>query len=74
MPLIRTFTQNLMAYAFGRRVEYYDSPTIRRIASDAAAPAATILGDFVAGHRDERRVPHETSRAPCAAAASRSSR
>ena len=26
MPLIRTFTQNLMAYALGRRVEYYDQP------------------------------------------------
>jgi hypothetical protein len=34
-PLIRTFTQNLMAYALGRRVEYYDKPTVRRIAADA---------------------------------------
>jgi len=35
-PLVRTFTQNLMAYALGRRVEYFDQPTIREIVSDAA--------------------------------------
>src|SRR6185295_18542900 len=26
IPLVRTFTENLMAYALGRRVEYYDQP------------------------------------------------
>jgi hypothetical protein len=31
IPLVRTFTENLMAYALGRRVEYYDQPTIRDI-------------------------------------------
>ena len=36
-PLVRTFTANLMAYALGRRVDYYDGPTIRRITSQAAA-------------------------------------
>jgi hypothetical protein len=35
-PLIRTFTQNLMAYGLGRRVEYYDKPTVRAIADEAA--------------------------------------
>lgn len=35
IPLIRTFTENLMAYALGRRVEYFDQPTVRRIATDA---------------------------------------
>ncbi len=35
IPLIRTFTTNLMAYALGRRVEYYDQPSIRRIVADA---------------------------------------
>ena len=35
--LMRNFTQNLMAYAIGRRVEYFDQPTIRRIVRDAAA-------------------------------------
>jgi cytochrome c551/c552 len=34
-PLVRTFTQNLMAYAFGRRIEWYDQPTVRAIASEA---------------------------------------
>ena len=34
-PLARTFTENLMAYALGRRVEHYDMPTVRRIARDA---------------------------------------
>ena len=31
-----TFTENLMTYAIGRRVEYYDEPTIRAIIHDAA--------------------------------------
>ena len=35
--LIRNFTANLMAYALGRRVEYYDMPTVRAIAREAAA-------------------------------------
>jgi hypothetical protein len=34
-PLVRTFTENLMAYALGRRVEYFDQPTIRAIAKKA---------------------------------------
>jgi hypothetical protein len=36
-PLIRTFTENLMAYALGRRIEYYDKPTVRAIARQAEA-------------------------------------
>ncbi len=35
--LIRTFTENILAYALGRRVEYYDMPTIRQIERQAAA-------------------------------------
>jgi len=35
IPLVRTFTENLMAYALGRRVEYYDQPTVRRIVQEA---------------------------------------
>jgi hypothetical protein len=35
IPLVRTFTENLLAYALGRRVEYYDQPTIRSIAGEA---------------------------------------
>ncbi|MDX1647272.1 MAG: DUF1592 domain-containing protein [Longimicrobiales bacterium] len=36
-PLLRTFTQNLMAYALGRRVEHYDQPTVREIVRQAAS-------------------------------------
>jgi hypothetical protein len=36
-PLVRTFTENLMAYALGRRVEFFDQPTIRAIARKAEA-------------------------------------
>ena len=37
IPLVRNFTENLMAYALGRRVEAYDQPTVRTISRDAAA-------------------------------------
>jgi hypothetical protein len=36
-PLVRTFTENLLAYALGRRVEYFDQPAIRAITRAAAA-------------------------------------
>ena len=35
IPLVRTFTENLMAYALGRRVEFYDKPTVRAIGKQA---------------------------------------
>ena len=34
---MRTFTENLMAYALGRRVEYFDQPAIRAITKAAEA-------------------------------------
>ena len=37
IPLVRTFTENLMAYALGRPVEYFDQPTVRAIAGEAEA-------------------------------------
>jgi hypothetical protein len=48
IPLIRNFTQNLMAYALGRRIEYYDKPTVRAIAS-AAESHQYRFSDFVMG-------------------------
>jgi len=33
----RTVTEKLMAYALGRRLEYYDEPAVRKIVRDAAA-------------------------------------
>ncbi len=35
IPIVRSFTENLMAYAIGRRVEDYDQPTVRAIVRDA---------------------------------------
>jgi hypothetical protein len=32
---VQTFTENLMTYALGRRVEYYDMPVVRRIVREA---------------------------------------
>jgi cytochrome c5 len=44
----RTVTDKLMAYALGRRVEYFDRPSIRKIVHDAGAQnykwSAIILG------------------------------
>jgi hypothetical protein len=34
--LVRAFTKNLMAYALGRRIEYFDQPAIRTITREAA--------------------------------------
>ena len=48
VPLARTFTENLMAYALGRRIEYYDMPAVRAITEAARAEdyrmSAFILG------------------------------
>jgi hypothetical protein len=48
VPLVRTFTENLMAYALGRRIEYYDQPAIRAIARSAEANGYK-LSSFVLG-------------------------
>jgi hypothetical protein len=36
-PLVRNFTQNLLAYSMGRPVEYFDQPTVRSIAKASEA-------------------------------------
>jgi hypothetical protein len=46
--LVRTFTRNLMAYAIGRRIEYFDMPTVRRIVRDAEADNDRI-GTYILG-------------------------
>jgi hypothetical protein len=33
---VQTFTERLLMYALGRKVEYYDMPTVRKIVRDAA--------------------------------------
>jgi hypothetical protein len=45
---LQTFTENLMTYALGRRVEYYDMPTVRAIVRDAGANNLR-LSSFVLG-------------------------
>jgi hypothetical protein len=48
IPLVRTFTENLLAFSLGRRVEYFDQPAIRQIAKEAGQNnykiASFILG------------------------------
>lgn len=48
LPLMRTFTQNLLAYAIGRRVEYFDQPTVRRIVREAEADSYR-MSSFILG-------------------------
>ena len=35
--ILRTFTENLMAYALGRRIEHFDMSAVRTIVRDAGA-------------------------------------
>ncbi len=48
VPLVRTLTENLMAFALGRRVEYFDQPTVRAIAS-AAEKNDYRMSSFILG-------------------------
>jgi hypothetical protein len=48
VPLVRTFTENLLAYALGRRVEYFDQPAVRAIAK-AAEATDYRLSSFILG-------------------------
>jgi hypothetical protein len=45
---VTTFTENLMTYALGRRVEYYDMPTIRRIVAESRS-ADYRVSSFIQG-------------------------
>jgi Protein of unknown function (DUF1585) len=62
----RTLTEKLLAYALGRRLEYYDQPAVRSIVRDAAANqyrwSSIILGivkspAFLSTAQSERRRP-----------------
>jgi cytochrome c553 len=46
--VIRNFTENLLAYALGRRVEYYDQPTVRAIVKKAALNG-NRMSSFISG-------------------------
>jgi hypothetical protein len=42
VPLVRNFTERLLAYAIGRPTEYYDQPTVRAISRSAEADGYRI--------------------------------
>jgi hypothetical protein len=48
VSMVRAFAQNLMAYAVGRRVEWYDMPAIRKIVNEAE-PNGYRMQDFITG-------------------------
>ncbi len=64
-PLVRNFAENLMAYGLGRRVEYFDQPTIRAIAKAAEANnfkmSSFILGVVKSDAFRMRRVQPEAA-------------
>ena len=47
-PIVRTFVENLMAYALGRRIEHHDMPFVREVAN-VAANADNRLSAFILG-------------------------
>ena len=61
--MLRTFTEYLMTYALGRRVEAFDMPTIRAIVRDAEARddkmSAFIMG-VIASPAFQQRASEET--------------
>ncbi|MDE2661830.1 MAG: DUF1592 domain-containing protein [Gemmatimonadota bacterium] len=48
IPLVRNFTAHLLAYAVGRRAEYFDQPGIRAIAREAEADGYR-MSSFILG-------------------------
>ena len=49
VPLMRNLTENMMAYALARRVEYFDLPTIRRIVADAEDKGQYSMQSLIVG-------------------------
>jgi len=49
IPLMRSLTENLMAYALARRIEYFDQPTIRRIVADAEHDGQYRMAELILG-------------------------
>jgi mono/diheme cytochrome c family protein len=66
--IMLSFTESLMTYALGRRVEYYDMPTVRQIVRDAKAKDYRFSA-FISGvanssaFRMGRVAPAETTEA-----------
>lgn len=64
IPLVRNFTANMLAYAMGRRVEYFDQPAIRTIAEVAEGEdyrmSSFILGVVTSDPFQMMRAPETT--------------
>ena len=59
IPLVRNFAENLMSYALGRRVQYFDQPTIRKITGEAEAdgyPIRSLILGVVASDAFQMKV------------------
>jgi hypothetical protein len=61
--MVRNFTANLLSYGMGRRVEYYDQPTIREISGVAEANDYR-MSSFILGV--VQSDPFQMMRAPAA--------
>ena len=62
--LLTSFTESLMTYALGRRVEAYDMPTVRAIVRDAAEAGLPDCRRSSQGVVEEPGVPDEPARTP----------
>jgi hypothetical protein len=60
---LQTFTENLMTYALGRRVEYYDMPTVRSIVRQGAQ-AELRFSSFVLGIVNSAAFQRRAAEAP----------
>jgi len=72
-PFVRHFTENLMAYALGRRVADEDQPAVRTIAQRGADSGYTF-SSFVMGVVNSTAFRLRTAEQPVAADDSRSQR
>jgi hypothetical protein len=61
IPLVRNFVANLLAYATGRRVEYFDQPAVRSIAHEAESNGYR-MSSFILGV--VKSDPFRKARAP----------
>ncbi len=65
IPLVRTFTENLLAFAIGRRVEYFDQPAVRAVTRAAEANdyrmASFVLGVVGSDAFQRSREPRDSA-------------
>ncbi len=70
---VQTFTEKLMTYGLGRRLEYYDMPTVRKIVRTAAAGnyrfSSIVMGIVSSDAFREKKVTDDKPAAPVQTAA-----